>query len=63
MVYWKRVGFRVRDLHSNPASESSQGCLAALRKLLAFSFSEPFCFLKTETDNTHILQGSWEDQR
>ena len=47
MVYWRRVGFRVRDLHSNPDSESAH--LAALRKLLAFSFSEPLSFLKTET--------------
>lgn len=61
MLYRKRVGFRVRDLHSNPASESA--LLAALRKLLAFSFSGPFSFLKTEMNNTHILQGSWEDQR
>ena len=55
------MGFTVRDLHSNPASASAQ--LAALRKLLAFSFSELFSLLQTETDNTHILQSCWEDQR
>lgn len=38
------MGFKVRDLHSNPASESAH--LAALRKLLAFSFSELFSLLQ-----------------
>lgn len=55
------MGFKVRDLHSNPASESAH--LAALRKLLALRFSVLFCLLQTETDNTHILQSCREDQR